>query len=236
MLRPTFEKQQITDLDQFERHMQAFFAAVPKDGSTVDLQALFHQLSMDASTELLTGTSTHSLSGQNKEAVQFVEDFECALQDCSTRSQWGWLYYLVPHFKSQKAIRGCKRFVQQYVDQALAVKAGMSGEKGGEREGKFVFLNELAKHEEVDAERIRNETLNILLAGRDTTASLLSHLFFVLSKRQDVWEKLQKEVDELGGEVPGYEYLRNMKYLKYAVQESTSPPCPFPMLYLMPQH
>jgi cytochrome P450 len=62
--------------------------------------------------------------------------------------------------------------------------------------------------------------MNILLAGRDTTASLLSNLWFVLAREPEIYKKLQAEIDELNGQQPSYEALRNMKYIKYAVQES----------------
>ena len=107
-----------------------------------------------------------------------------------------------------------------YVERALKAKSQATADK--QSNGKFVFLEELAKHEEVDANRIRNEALNVLLAGRDTTASLLSCLWFVLARHPDVFKKLQAEVDELGGDLPTYERLRDMKYIKYCAQESKS--------------
>lgn len=36
------------------------------------------------------------------------------------------------------------------------------------------------------------------------------------------------EVAQLDGQLPTYEQLRNMKYLRYCSQEGTSPPSPFP--------
>jgi hypothetical protein len=57
------------------------------------------------------------------------------------------------------------------------------------------------------------------VAGRDTTASLLSHTLHILARRPDVWSKLKAEIDELKGRAPDYEMLRNMKYLKYVLNE-----------------
>lgn len=76
-----------------------------------------------------------------------------------------------------------------------------------------------------DPIQIRAELLNILLAGRDTTAGLLSNTFYVLARRPDVWAKLKTEVDQLEGKRPDYETLRGMKYLKYVLNE-----CKFPHL------
>jgi cytochrome P450 len=59
-----------------------------------------------------------------------------------------------------------------------------------------------------------------LLAGRDTTASLLTNLWFVLAKRPDVWARLQADVAQLGGEKPTFEQLRDLKYLRALMNES----------------
>lgn len=67
---------------------------------------------------------------------------------------------------------------------------------------------------------MRSELLHILLAGRDTTASLLSNVWFELSKRPDIWARLSEEVSALGGEPPSYEQLKNMKYLRAFLNES----------------
>jgi len=67
---------------------------------------------------------------------------------------------------------------------------------------------------------IRSELTNILFAGRDTTASFLSNLWFDLARRPDIWAKLQREVDTLEGQLPTYEELKNMKYLRALLNES----------------
>lgn len=225
MLRPSFEKSHVADLSQFESHLAPLLSHIPKDGSPVDLQPIFHQFTMDTSTELLTGTSTHSLQGDHtSNAQQFVDDFEIAMFDAVIRTRLGKLYYLLPHFQANKAIKRTKQFVNVYVERAMRLKqqSSTANDNKGEKSKSFVFLEELAKHEEVDATRIRDECLNILLAGRDTTAGLLSHLWYMLARRPDVWQKLQSEVASLDGELPTYEVLRNLKYMKYCVSESKS--------------
>jgi cytochrome P450 len=67
--------------------------------------------------------------------------------------------------------------------------------------------------------------LNILLAGRDTTASLLSSAFFFLARHQTVWGKLRQiVVDEFGdsnnpkGEIT-QSRLKDIPYLRYVLNE-----------------
>lgn len=98
----------------------------------------------------------------------------------------------------------------------------MDPEKADAREKeRYVFLYELAKHTS-DPVQIRSELLNVLLAGRDTTASLLSNIFFVLARRPDLWEKARDEVDALGGEKPTTEQMRAATYLEYIMKEGKS--------------
>jgi len=62
MLRPSFERSQITDLEIFEKRVVALVKAIPKDGSTVDLQDLFFLLTLDVATEFLFGESVNCLA------------------------------------------------------------------------------------------------------------------------------------------------------------------------------
>jgi cytochrome P450 len=78
---------------------------------------------------------------------------------------------------------------------------------------------------------IRGGLLNLLLAGRDTTSSLLSNLFFMLARHPDKYAKLAEEVRATvpqTGEPPTLEDLRSMKYLRGCINESLRlhPPIP----------
>ena len=68
--------------------------------------------------------------------------------------------------------------------------------------------------------RIRSELLNILLAGRDTTASLLTNLWWVLARRPDVFDCLQTEVNALAtDDQVTIESLKSLKYLRAVLNE-----------------
>ena len=84
----------------------------------------------------------------------------------------------------------------------------------------FEFTNDVKNEQQSEIDR-----MNIILAGKDTTASCLSGLWFNLAREPEIYKKLQAEVAQLNGERPSYESLRNMKYIKHTVQESehTSP-------------
>ena len=83
----------------------------------------------------------------------------------------------------------------------------------------YCFLHEVIS-QTTDKTKIRAELLNILLAGRDTTASLLSNVWFELSKRPKIWARLQHEVATLDGNCPTFEQLKDLKYLNALLKES----------------
>lgn len=53
MLRPTFVRDQIADLECFDRHISNLLRAIPRDGSTFDMQKLLLDMTMDSSTDFM---------------------------------------------------------------------------------------------------------------------------------------------------------------------------------------
>lgn len=55
LLRPQFARDQITQLENMEEHVQTLMDCIPTDGSPVNLQELFFELTIDTATEFLFG-------------------------------------------------------------------------------------------------------------------------------------------------------------------------------------
>ncbi|KAI9766419.1 MAG: hypothetical protein M1840_006525 [Geoglossum simile] len=224
MLRPNFIRSQVADLDTFETHIRHLIAHIPRDRSAVNMQDLFFRLTLDSATEFLFGHSVGSLvPGASSDGQFFAEAFNSTLEGSSKRLRLGKL--LFTHW-DRNFTQSCKivhEFADNYVRRAMEHRKSLDHKKtlepGMETRERYIFLNELVKSCD-DPKRIRDELLNILLAGRDTTASLLSNTFNVISKRPDVWSKLREEVSQLGGRRPSYTELRDMKYVKYVLNES----------------
>lgn len=217
LLRPNFVRAQVADLEAFEVHVKHLMDAIPRDGSTVDMQELFFRLTMDSATEFLFGESTNCLApGTSTESSsRFAVAFNRSQERIgrATRAPWGSLLF-GSEFKAD--VKFVHEFVDRYVQRGLEYRRNHDLEKsGGER---YVFLHELVKRTD-DPVRIRSELLNVLLAGRDTTASLLSNVFFMLARTPSVWAKLRVEVDSLNGKLPSYEQIKDMKYLRAVLNE-----------------
>ncbi|KAK1594659.1 cytochrome P450 [Colletotrichum navitas] len=238
LLRPNFAREQVADLDMLEAHVQTLFKLLPQDGVTpIDLQENFFRFTLDTATEFLFGQCVHSQSrhlnksqGTDSLEAQFENSMFIVQKEAANIIGLGPLARIA-RIKSQKHVDIVFRYVDRLVERALAFRksydeAGQENNVTGEKT-KYFFLQELAK-QTTDKIRMRHEVLNMLLAGRDTTASVLGNLFFMLGKNPDVLSKLSREVDGLNGELPSYSSLRDMPYLRACLRESLRlhPPVP----------
>ncbi len=207
----------------FESHIPQLVSKIPRDGSTIDLQPLFFKLTLDTATEFLFGESVNSLtSTEGSEQDRFGKSFDLAQRKLVSRGRMGKLgQFQRADMELEDACKTVHNFVDKIVYKTLEKGQLRDVEKSIDGDGKkerYVFLSEMAKSTQ-DPKQLRDELLNILLAGRDTTASLLSNTFHVLARRKDIWAKLKAEVDGLYGMKPDYETLKNLKYTKYLLTE-----------------
>jgi len=73
----------------------------------------------------------------------------------------------------------------------------------------------------MDEKQIRDEVLTLLIAGHETTALLMTWLFYCLGCNPDVEAQLHDEVDRtLNGRVPTFEDIPNLVYTRQVVDET----------------
>ncbi|GKU01221.1 n-alkane-inducible cytochrome p450 [Fusarium langsethiae] len=214
VLRQSFRKDNPAPfLKILEQNFQAFSKHVPTDGSEVDLQPLFIALTMDVSTEFLMGHSTNMLSekADHTREQQFVDDYMICSKEIIQQMQLGPLHCLKFNFAAKRA----KKRVYEYLD--TFIEESLNSPKQGS-EGSFLTdMMAIAGDRKVLSDHI----LHILLASRDTTSSLLSNLFFFLSKNPQIFSKLRDQVLKVAGqEPPTASQLKEMTYLKWCVNES----------------
>lgn len=224
MLRPQFTRNQISNLVDLEVHVQKFLKAIPKDGSIIDMQNLLYSLMIDAASEALTGRSINSLDGDDKprpgDKYSFGEAFTRSQAWILTKFRFQGLGPLV----NPADYLECVRIVHQLVDDIVAdaLRRFNERKKLGETTKKYVFLDALIEETE-DPIILREQLVNLLLAGRDTTAGMLSFTLLTLAEKPDILKKLRSEISEhfgTGTEKISFESLKACKYLQYVLNES----------------
>ena len=205
LLRPQFVRAQVSDLDLEERHLQNLLKALPvnSDGwtETTDLQPLNFRLTIDSASEFLFGESVNTqlsaLPGEDNafrvssaRDATFVAAFERSQDIIAKAFRFNDWYKLGLTKEYYATCKICHQYIDRFVQKALSPKekVGHSDEKP-----KYIFLEGLSE-ETNDPVEIRDQLLSILVAGRDTTASLLSFLFLTLAQHQDKLEKLRQTI------------------------------------------
>lgn len=223
-LRPSFSKNQISDLPMLEIHVQHFFETIPKNGSTVDLAERFLRYTADVTTNFMFGESIFSLLHPEV----FENDLSSACRDAQVGAERRFLLgifsHIVPQRQFYRSVKKVHAYVNSHVEKAIHQRF-LSQEKAEKQDVKnharHIFLKELAKLTD-DRLILRDQLLGIFLAGRDTTAALLANLFFVLSRNLEVWQKLHEEVQFLEGRKPTLDELKKCKFLSCCLNESST--------------
>lgn len=244
MLRPQFAREQVADIGMLGEHVDNLFDAIPCDGRPFDIQDLFYRLTLDSATEFLFGESTFCLSPRKAASSGplaktggekgFAYAFNRCQDDILKRIRAQKLYWLINPPEFRRAVKTVHEVVEYYVDKALAKHNAPEEEKNIDSpNSRYVFL-EAVTRETQDRTILRDQMLNILLAGRDTTASLLTTSFFYLSRNPAIWDRLRSEIlaafpaSENDDKIT-IERLRDVKYLRYFINEVLRlvPPVPF---------
>ncbi|KAJ4298524.1 hypothetical protein N0V88_003554 [Collariella sp. IMI 366227] len=214
LIKPSFVRDQVADLECFDRHIENLLAKIPEDDTMFDVQSLLLDMTMDSSTDFLLGHSTSLLTKASPQARQFVEDFEYASQESAKTARLGPILHYLPHRRLQKAVDGLREYVRFYLR-----KVALENEKGGSKDRNYVFLDELLKANPPEDYTI-DQILSILIAGRDTTATAITAAFYFLARSPASVEKLRTEINSIQDDKPTWEQLKQLKYLNNVVKEA----------------
>jgi cytochrome P450 len=169
MLRPQLQHKQYENLEVFRVAVDDLVGLIQESKGVVDLQPLFFRLTLDTTTAFLFGESMRSLI--TPEAVgehTFATAFDTAQQWVTKRFRLLDLYWMINGSEFRQACRDVHDFADQIVDRNLSSDRGDTGNSG-----KYVFLDTVAQNTS-DRTALRGQIINLLAAGRDTTACLLS--------------------------------------------------------------
>jgi cytochrome P450 len=172
MLRPQFMSNRLQNFDQIKDCVQNLISNLPASGP-VDLQPLFFRLTFDTTTFLLFGKSMSTLSSTDaagKES-EFAAAFNIGQDHLAKRGRLGDFYWVLPRGEFNEACKVCHSFVDSAVRDALEKARRDPADRYSTRE--YIFIDALAQ-ETQDPKVLRDQCINILLAGRDTTACCLS--------------------------------------------------------------
>ncbi|PFH61903.1 hypothetical protein XA68_15919 [Ophiocordyceps unilateralis] len=215
ILRPQFTRSRLSDLECFEAHIQTLFGVMHHRGPVLDMADLFLRYTLDVTTEFLLGADVKSLTSTNQE---FATAFDEVQRIHTIWSRAFELRHLIIYPRYRAHLRALDDFVNKFIDQALRMTPAELDAAGDKS---YTFLHELARTTR-DPKVIRDQIINVILAGRDTTAGTLSWTIYELSRNPAMVARLRAEILETVGadSPPTYEHLKSMTYLRAIVDET----------------
>ncbi|XP_035544445.1 carotene epsilon-monooxygenase, chloroplastic-like [Juglans regia] len=198
-------------------------------GSPVNMEENFSQLTLDVIGLSVFNYNFDSLTTDSP----VIDAVYTALKEAEARSTDILPYWkvkalckIIPRqIKAEKAVTVIRRTVEELIEKCKDMV-----EAEGERINEEEYVNDadpsilrflLASREEVSSVQLRDDLLSMLVAGHETTGSVLTWTLYLLSKDSTSLVKAQEEVDRvLQGRPPAYEDIKDLKFLTRCIIES----------------
>ena len=230
-MAPLVQRPTLPDLELIERHFQkllskispSYESADPSQDSYLDLKEPLFDLSLELTTEFLLGEPEDWSAEEEKVetsiwANAFAKEFKTAFSWISKRERLKGFYWMIDSREFRGSCRAARRIVDQVIERSMqAIKEEhMSAES-------YIALEPLLR-DQANVGLIRDQFLNLLLAGRDTSGSLLCWMFYALSREPELVKSLKAEMTSLLGpdktRKPTKNDLNKMTLLDQFISES----------------
>ncbi|KAL6177627.1 hypothetical protein ACLB2K_049152 [Fragaria x ananassa] len=227
--------------EEVEQRLVPLLEEAAESQRVLDMQDVLKRFSFDAVCKVSLGTDPFCLD-LSRPVPPLVKAFDCASEISARRATaplyviWKLKRALVvgSESKLKDAIKVVHDSVQEIIDNKRKILEENEGKSCG---SDLLSRLLLAGHDE---KVVRDMVISFILAGRDTTPSAMTWLFWLLSKHPSVQHKIVNEVAEVlnndtsssiesGTAALGFEELQEMKYLKACLCESMRlyPPVPW---------
>ncbi|KAI1265358.1 cytochrome P450 [Xylariaceae sp. FL1019] len=221
LLRPQFASNRAQNFTEIQECVERLVHQISAQGPVVDLQPLFFRLTFETTMFLLFGEHANELKGVTEQESTFADAFNLAQDYLAHRGRLGHMYWLFNNKEFRGACKTCHDFIDKAVGKTLETTKLKIGEN--EDEGNYIFIEALVRQTR-NPIVLRDQCLNVLLAGRDTTGCCLSWTFRLLARHQQALLRLRREVDSVVGlgvdaTPPSRDDLKRMPYLAMVLKE-----------------
>ncbi|KAF7367008.1 Cytochrome P450 [Mycena sanguinolenta] len=254
MTRPFFEKHRISDFDNFDTHMEDAITQMKnrlREGYAIDFQEVMGRVTLDSASAFLFGHDFRSLAEplsyphyvfqsstaetKTKTPSSFARAFLGAQDTISVRMRYMDFWPLAEFWKDEikEPMRVVERFLDPILDGVVTKRRAAKNAPHSAQEKTAAepetLLEHLVEYTD-DIKTLRDELLNISVAGRDTVTCLTTFTIYMLAEHPDVLAKLRQEIFERLGEKgrPSVDDIKDMKYLRAVLNETLRlyPPVP----------
>lgn len=228
-LRDYMFKVFIETTDLFIKKCEEIYA---KDGE-VDIYDMYNRLTLEAFTQVAFGVPLGTISCAPKE-VQFSKSFDEGFQICTKRFfDVTWPIQKLLNIGREKTLKKHLKIINEFAKDIIhkkkqhfkrlqEKKTNNNNESLKERYDLMSLF--LKDDQNVKDEELRDVALNFIIAGRDTTAQLLSWFSYLLTQPENskIEENIMKEINQYIGDSVDLDYnvISNCQYLESSFLET----------------
>lgn len=209
LLKPTFAKGNLQDLQFLSQQVDSMFAELPADGQTVDLQPHFFTIVrtiqylvagltrtpqfLNTSIKFLLAVDpTKKMAGAPQTSKDFIAYFHDALNLTMFRAMLGPLWFLFPQMRYKKVCRANHDYIDYAIDLALRKDAEANDlSDSAPVDNKHLSLIGGVTAQTEDRYIIRSQIIQGMMASQETTSSLLGNACFLLSRHPSHWQDIR---------------------------------------------
>ncbi|ETO29445.1 cytochrome P450, partial [Reticulomyxa filosa] len=190
-----------------------------RDG--IDMSDVLGRFTLDSFIEICFGKSLHIIETAPKQHA-FSEAFDESVYICSVRSfdpfwKWKQLFNIGLESKMQQNEKTLNDFVYRLLD--IDTRRQLVDESGVNKHD--VISLYLSLEPNISRKELRDIALNMIIAGRDTTRTLLSWFFYAIENKPAIIDKILKEINSISqSDISFHQASDEMKYTECALLET----------------
>ena len=201
-------------------------------GQAVDMEAYFSQLTLDVIGKAVFNYDFNSLT-TNSPLIQAVYTSLKETEQRATDVLPLWkIPFLAPFIPRQKKALEAVELIRQTTEELIAKCKAMVEAEETASSFDDEYINDsdpsvlrflIASREEVSSVQLRDDLLSMLVAGHETTGSVLTWTLYLLVTNPETMKKAQKEVDRVLGEDATpltFAKYQELKYTMRCINES----------------
>lgn len=217
LIQPSFNRQRVDALADrmvavIDDHLQQWRQKA-QTGEEFNLSDDTSFLTLEIALQTMFGTSLHSDGEGFAEAMKVIHEV-------SAKRIWDvtGLGEKMPT-KKNKAFRDATDFLHSVVDRIIAERR-RKGAAGEDLLDILMDARDANTHETMTDKQLRDEVMTLMLAGHDTTATMVAWALLIISQHKSRLEVLRDEADlVLAGKQPETADLPSLDFLGRSIQE-----------------
>ncbi|GAM90016.1 hypothetical protein ANO11243_080560 [Dothideomycetidae sp. 11243] len=232
-IQPHLKKERLFHKDMLEERMQVF---LPMLASSTSVQAsiMTLRLTLDVFSDSFFGDCADTLRRPNEELRSAFTGLQ---RYYNLMLRAGPLQVCLNHKEFRDNINTLNKFVEPMVGRTLAIreKSRSNGTTAKDVAAEDFHIQRGSVLQNLaaitsDTQVIRDQLVNVLVAGKDSTSNTMSWTLYHLAMQPHLVKRLREEIfNTVGDRLPTAEDLKLMTFLKFVVNETLRlyPPLPF---------